>query len=445
LFLHGAQRASADVEIVWRKDLTQRALQEYTAVLGLTPPRSGETLSVPIWNVRQWLARASDADQLGDLEGGPAAHEESASGRQVLRWRGDDDSGTDLIWPHEIRPGDVIVVPASYGGCDDWGWTGLSDSLVSDYGLEAAARLKQSKIAVRFHPALFTDEQWARVSRLIDNDPSDAAELLILLKKADLPDLVSEQLDDLKNPEVLLYDEDLPSGGFVLSGARKGRPHGEPSTESDDIGSFGDRSLLSYHTQAVVTKASEFAAGLGEPVRRALEFAAELHDSGKGDRRFQANLYGGPPGLQILAKSAHRATKASALPEFWRHEALSVRVAIADARFSAQADSMDRELALWLIGTHHGWGRPFFPHDDPLDESTRNINAANGETILLPACPGPQRLSFDWEGLDWASLFDLLQRRYGAWGLARLEAILRLADHRASEENDATRAHTSGS
>ena len=36
----------------------------------------------------------------------------------------------------------------------------------------------------------------------------------------------------------------------------------------------------------------------------------------------------------------------------------------------------------------------------------------------------------------WIDLSAQVQRRYGPWGLARLEAILRLADHRQSEHDD---------
>jgi CRISPR-associated endonuclease/helicase Cas3 len=85
---------------------------------------------------------------------------------------------------------------------------------------------------------------------------------------------------------------------------------------------------------------------------------------------------------------------------------------------------------LWLIGTHHGYGRPFFPHQDPDDAHPRYLPPVLGLPRELKPGVGPQSLAYNWKGSDWTGLYDLLKARYGVWELARMEAILRLADHR---------------
>jgi CRISPR-associated endonuclease/helicase Cas3 len=100
------------------------------------------------------------------------------------------------------------------------------------------------------------------------------------------------------------------------------------------------------------------------------------------------------------------------------------------ARFG---EANDPALVLWLVGVHHGYGRPLYPHADPLDAELRELPHALDRAWRLEAGHGPQSLAFEFNGRDWAQIFEDLKRRYGIWGLARLEGFVRLADHRASE------------
>lgn len=463
LFLHGPEKASADVQVVWRADIGPNDLENaerLQEILTLAPPRSAEVLAAPLWSVRRWLARGEGADQVSDTEGDQGSERENRwRGRPVFRWRGGDDPETRMVWPSEVRPGDVIVVPASYGGCDDWGWNGDSAKAVDDHGLQAAAQLKSSEVSLRLHPDLLGDA-WENIRPLLERLSDEPVELREELARV-LPEEWREELAEIraKSAEIpFFYVDEDPSRGVILTGVRKKekrkKASTEPSTESDRSTAEGDHALLKVHTEAVVRKAAEFGqrAGLADKVRKAVEFAAAMHDAGKGDRRFQAYLHNGIVEGELLAKSRlllrgaadQQARKRAALPERWRHEALSVKIALEDDRLAAENADMDRELAVWLIGTHHGWGRPFFPHQDEADETARTVSGIDGKPISLPASPGPQYSDFEWEGRDWAQLSDLLHRRYGAWELARFEAVLRLADHRASEEGENADAYSAG-
>jgi len=109
-----------------------------------------------------------------------------------------------------------------------------------------------------------------------------------------------------------------------------------------------------------------------------------------------------------------------------RHEIASV--AMIESNADVLGFARDEDLVLHLVGTHHGWGRPL----PPIIED-----------------PDPEALSYIWDGhlltarsdladgslaLDMADRFWRLVERYGHHGLAWLEAILRLADHRQSAE-----------
>lgn len=252
---------------------------------------------------------------------------------------------------------------------------------------------------------------------------------------------------------VFPYGEDAegrPRGVVLLApkgvrGAIEEVAAGVAATEDDWQGSLsGSAQTLAEHSREVAGKAKEFCEklGIGRKIAADIALAAYLHDAGKADPRFQAMLYGGDwfaiDERQVLAKSVpgvgRDAAARAGLPSRWRHEALSVRIAREHPRFR---EASDNELVLWLIGVHHGYGRPLFPHSDPCDARDRDDLAhIEGERFRLEEGAGPQSLAFDFEGRDWTQIFERLKRRYGVWELARFEAVVRLADHRASEAAD---------
>jgi CRISPR-associated endonuclease/helicase Cas3 len=170
-----------------------------------------------------------------------------------------------------------------------------------------------------------------------------------------------------------------------------------------------------------------------------IALAGYLHDGGKAHPAFKRLLYGGTELAAIggppLAKSTKlpggrrawiEARLRAGFPKNARHEVASLAFAEMHPTF---AHANDPELVLWLIGTHHGYGRPLFPAVDwpPMGGEAIEANLGDGMFVVKP------KRSLSELTVRWVELFDRLQVRYGPWGLARLEAILRLADHRQSE------------
>jgi CRISPR-associated endonuclease/helicase Cas3 len=187
-----------------------------------------------------------------------------------------------------------------------------------------------------------------------------------------------------------------------------------------------------------------FAAGLDEQMVQVCERAARGHDLGKADQRFQVMLYGGDAVAaaagQLLAKSGmdredlplfRRAWKLSGLPPRFRHEFLSVALVRSGRDQLLEGLSQEeRDLVEYLIGTHHGRGRPFPP---VVMEGQPEPAALTWEGVRLSASPAHQL----WRiGSGWADLFWRLVRRYGYWGLAYLETVLVLADQARSREEE---------
>jgi CRISPR-associated endonuclease/helicase Cas3 len=356
--------------------------------------------------------------------------------------------------PKTIRPGDTLVVPASYGGCDAFGWAPGIENAVVDLGDQVQANRRRA--VIRIHAALVPG--WALSDEALTN------EIMVLASVTPIDDSVEDgQIrallariadDSGAKPWLRLAAGHLahsrrlrvsphPSGaGLVVSTPVPLPADGESDfTDEDATASASSREVgLDDHLKRVGALAARFAGlgGLPSEVISDCELAARLHDVGKLDPRFQVWLHNGDRlaaarAAAPLAKSGSvprtpRAIEAARLkaayPKGARHELVSVR--LADSALQALAGATDRELVLHLIGSHHGRCRPFAPVI--FDEKPVVVTLASEETQTSSAT-GLERLDAGVPERFWR-----LVRRYGWWGLALLEAIVRLADHRVSAQ-----------
>jgi CRISPR-associated endonuclease/helicase Cas3 len=179
---------------------------------------------------------------------------------------------------------------------------------------------------------------------------------------------------------------------------------------------------LDAHTDAVTANAAAIGTKLfsGTPpidspnLQRCLVVAARLHDLGKNRAPWQRNLgnlaYDPTNPSTIFAKSGGD-MRTRAIAEYYRHEFGSLRDAEHDSHFNNLTET-EREITLHLVAAHHGRARPYFPVEESFDYSS------NGDANLV-AAEIPRR-------------FAQLQKRFGRWGLAWLESLLRAADYAAS-------------
>jgi CRISPR-associated endonuclease/helicase Cas3 len=148
---------------------------------------------------------------------------------------------------------------------------------------------------------------------------------------------------------------------------------------------------------------------LGDELNRCLMIAAKYHDHGKRRSLFQSILGNRNYPEHCWAKSGkHRGLTVA---EKYRHEFGSLH----DLPTAPELEitETERELVVHLIASHHGRARPHFPMEEIFDpSSTPEMDMATASTV-------PQR-------------FGRLQIKYGRWGLAYLESLLRAADWSAS-------------
>ena len=499
-FLHGKERQlEPDVSVVWRWDRSEPALR-------LVPPRAAESLPVPISAVKSWLRGASEAP-VADTASAHLEDETAGLGRTwrspdaampqlqgVVRWtRREDRLAEELERADNIKPGDMIVVDPMLGGVRNHNWDpgfrpsarmddggdgsqsppveDMGDAAQLAHGARAAGTVGGVRTTLRLDPRLLEalhvegmripspqDEQDASLGK---SETIDAWLRAVQGLPSGVPDWLAMAIDQLKNGGRGFEVETVEAGPqneqayYVL--VEKSVDPGLLD-EAEDAASFtGTETTLRSHLEGVGARAAGYGRrlGLSEEFVTDLRLAGELHDLGKVDCRFQAQLHGHDPvrmaaSDEPLAKSLTGArTRNTSWPPV-RHEFSSV--ALAQSSPAILENAHDRDLVLHLVSTHHGFARPLpqIKNDDDPQEleaigrfSDEGFRLCGGErlrsgvaddaedSVSMSAASDLARTPL---ALEMADRFWRLQERYGHHGLAWLEAILRLADHQQSAE-----------
>ena len=367
-----------------------------------------------------------------------------------------DQITVEVVRAQDLRPGNVILLPADRGLLDEFGWNPDATAPVFDVSITLQG-LPLEEEAIRRIGGIALDGFVYSMFGVVS--------LRSLLQKAlgDVPD--DEELDEAErqeaarrfhqalfettargweqiewrdflrtlDPRVVSAPREISR--FVLSAEFKRE---RPSDEFDETSLAPTAALLDSHGEAVGAMSRSMAKqiGLSSELANVLGRAGQWHDVGKADLRFQRWLDLTVEALNgrdspLLAKSRmpkhlwHATRAAAGWPRGGRHEALSARlVRLWTESTEGDLDPSMADLLIHLVISHHGSGRPVVP---PVIDATPGKVASELHSVRVEA---PADLSLvDW---DQPARFRRLNETLGPWGLALLEAILRRADHAVS-------------
>ncbi|MCE7872577.1 type I-U CRISPR-associated helicase/endonuclease Cas3 [bacterium CPR1] len=455
LYLHGKERGAPEVRVLWRADLLEDETSTWRETMALCPPSSGETLAVPLYQLRRWLAQQpGGVDQGEDLEGIPAPEPTMVSkGRPCLLWRGRERSQV-CREPEEILPNETVVLPATYG-YEGVGQVSVFEALgAAQLDLWEPARVPTGMpVGLRLQRDVLAP--WSACQPLQDllevaEDPAwererlqEAISHLLAYQPADEEVMPPSWWLEILGKVRLSGAEQHPSGGLILFG-RPGKVfETDLYADDDDLTSAADGEVsLSRHTESVEAAVAKMATRcLSDDYLEPLLGAVRWHDAGKLDRRFQVLLRQGDELAALsgepLAKSRsipssparRRGIRESCgLPGNFRHEMLSLQLASRSGTFPNEW----RDLVLHLIASHHGHGRPFAPVC--IDSKAPEVSGTIGDLSIELKSETREGLTPTHRADSGVSeRFWRLTRRYGWWGLAYLEAIVRLGDWYGSQ------------
>ncbi|WP_170300849.1 type I-G CRISPR-associated helicase/endonuclease Cas3g [Rhodoplanes serenus] len=427
-WLHGIEAEQPALHVAWREEVSllgDAAPRAVRALYEKHPILARERLQGPL------RAVLGELSKIAKRAGNPQEEDRVPLTAVLIPASGDPIHGylTDLLDDESPLAEGTLVLPPAAGGLDRLGMLDgaakMSPAVAydvadeepasADSGRDPAPRRTRLRLIVRLD-----DEQGGWSVRSLGVAGVVLADGIEALSWRDALDEVPG-IAHLAQKDALVLSRDgegEPTTVLVLRGASRSLE----VAQDDPAAAAGERTL-DDHAADVSAVAEAIVARLGplihgdldsQAIAEAIVLAARHHDLGKNRPAWQADignsLRGGRTPWVPLAKSGRRGF-ASRRSGAYRHEFGSLREA---AGIAAIASHPERDLILHLIAAHHGWARPHFNPDqwDIADGVDEEENAA----VAAEAMRRSARL----------------QRRFGYWGLAWLESLMRAADYAAS-------------
>lgn len=410
--------------VVWRTHLpvrtwgstTQKKVEkEIEAFFEAAPPHASEVLETETYRVVEWLtarakqvlALSSGATSIDPDDGGTAGSRPLLRRKEVgaialtpagdfsAMWQLEElvfDDDTDAKKKEELErhiKGATLVVHARMGG--------LQNGLLDDAQDDAPRTVDD-------------DKEWIPRTAADTNEAAPAAPPVVRFRvrtaEAGQPLAVDAQWRERFRFAAEQSEDGEATRWLIVEKWRH-----DAATEEDR--SAGRPQFLDEHHAWTKDRARDLACRLGLPDAYAdmLGIAAHLHDEGKWAKRWQQAFSAKNDGVYAKTLGPLR----TALLDGYRHEFGSLPFAAKDVRLAALPDDL-QDLALHLIGAHHGFARP---------------------VIGTRGCEDAPPSALEERAREVALRFARLQKRWGPWGLAWWEALLRAADQQASRDNDA--------
>ncbi len=373
--------------IVWRKYLPVRTVgseaskKEVEDFFEAAPPHLSEKLETETWRVSKWLAsRANAVSKAKQIEPGQIvgfALEPDGSLRKSFSLRDfvkEDDKKREKEREDRIA-GATLIIDASLGG--------LKAGLLPD--VDAAEHNEGVRTAD-------DGDEWP-------TDPTDVPLRIHVAQNEGSLDgsvLITHTFATKRSSE----GEDIE------------RLFIETKANADSRATSRHSQLLDEHlswAEACARKIAE-AAGLTGDHADVVAIAARLHDEGKKAQRWQCAFNARHDGLYAKTKGPINFSRLGK----YRHEFGSLPNAEKDEALKRLPDHL-QELVLHLIAAHHGQARP---------------------VIETRGCDDAPPFLLKTRAREVALRFARLQKRWGPWGLAWWESLLRAADQQSSRDND---------